>query len=422
MNRSPLHGIMGGVTFLQSTSLDAFQTSMAHSIEISGKTLLDTLNHIMDYSKITEMNGSGRSHIKMLSPTSVRVSSRSLRTKAVEHIAVLSSTFDLSVITEEVVEAVFASQSYRIVQNRLNDDQSTETFVAYTGQGAPGLSGFNHQSNRKFVLVILDIPQGKDWNFSMPVGAYRRIVMNLFGNALKYTETGYIKVSLKKTTKHGGTGETKLEFSVLDTGIGMSEEYLANHLFSAFSQENSFSSGVGLGLNIVRQITESLSGNIDLRSNVNIGTEISVSLSLPIPETPVKQDERRTALARIRNRMKGRSICILNNAAVPGTVPSLSPRDSGPNILGSTLASTLERWLGMSAVTTNDMNYEHGADIVICTEPSFDYLTSNRQKRLPGGKVPITIFIAIDAIEAGALRTDARVTSKESVVEIISQP
>jgi len=247
---------------------------------------------------------------------------------------------------------------------------------------------------------------------------------NIFGNALKYTETGFIRISLKQVkqeSKHD-IGDTKIVLSVTDTGIGMSQEFLANHLYSPFTQENSFSSGVGLGLNIVRQIVESISGNIDLTSDLNVGTEVSVTLSLPDPEGTVEHDEESGALLSIGKRMRGRSICILNKAATPVAASALSSRDSGPELLGSTLASTLEGWLGMSVVSTSEIKDRHGAEIVICTEPSFEHLAAIRERRSPEGNSPITIFLAIDAIEAAALRTDARVTSKESVVEIISQP
>jgi hypothetical protein len=210
--------------------------------------------------------------------------------------------------------------------------------------------------------------------------------------------------------------------TVSDTGIGMSPEFLANHLYSPFTQENSFSSGVGLGLNIVRQIVESISGNIDLTSDRNVGTEVTVTYFLPSPEDTATPSSDREMLTNVANRMMGRSVCILNTAVTPGANPS--SYQSGPSILGSTLTSTLEGWLGISVVTTSTLNEPHGADIVICAEPSFEYLTSIREKasKSPNSKAPITIFLAIDAIEAAALRTDVRVTSKESVVEIIIQP
>jgi CheY-like chemotaxis protein len=64
----------------------------------------------------------------------------------------------------------------------------------------------------------------------------------------------------------------------------------------------------------------------------------------------------------------------------------------------------------------------HHADIVICPELSFDYLRAIRKQRANGQRAPVTIFVGMDALEAATLRSDVRVTNRESVVEIITQP
>ena len=64
----------------------------------------------------------------------------------------------------------------------------------------------------------------------------------------------------------------------------------------------------------------------------------------------------------------------------------------------------------------------NGADIVICPEVSFDYLNIVRRRRMSDQRAPVIIFIGMDALEAATLRSDVRVTSKQSVVEIITQP
>jgi hypothetical protein len=263
------------------------------------------------------------------------------------------------------------------------------------------------------------------WMFSMPVGAWRRILMNLFGNALKYTSSGSIRVSLKQVkqeVKHHGIGETKVVLTIKDTGIGMSPDFLANHLYSPFTQENHLSSGVGLGLNIVRQILESVSGNIDLTSDVGSGTEVSVTLSLPSSDNPPKDEESELALNAIRRRVRGRKISLVDRAVTAADRSLEFAQTAEFSSFAMTLASTIEAWLDMEVVVTGDSTNLQDSDIVICTEPSFDFLASIRQQRPVDGKVPVVIFLAIDAIEAAALRTDVRVTSKESVVEVVSQP
>lgn len=420
--RSPLHGILGGIEFLQqSEHLDHFQKSMLHSTAICGKTLLDTLNHVMDYAKINEINSHAKSGTHVVKANSVRVISRPVR-KTNTQFSSMSSKFDLSRVTEEVIEAVFASQSYRVAHGRLDDDHASQIMAleSNTSHAAVG-----DDASRKLVLIVLDIPRMDNWIFSMPVGAWRRILMNLFGNALKYTDSGSIRVSLKQLAQKGKDREAKVVLTVKDTGIGMSPDFLANHLYSPFTQENHLSSGVGLGLNIVRQILESVSGTIDLTSDLGSGTEVAVTLSLPIVDKPAvnalaSDDEGgETYLMDVRDRVAGIKICLVDRAADK----SFETAQSGEySTFATKLTSTLHDWLGVDIYLTRDSNDLHDSDIVICTEPSFQFLASIREQRPAEGKVPIVIFLAIDAIEAAALCTDARVTSKESVVEVISQP
>lgn len=82
--------------------------------------------------------------------------------------------------------------------------------------------------------------------------------MNIFGNAQKYTKSGYILfyVGLQKvepSTSDSPASELgeNLVIRITDTGKGMSSEYLSRKLYQPFAQEDSFASGVGLGLSIV---------------------------------------------------------------------------------------------------------------------------------------------------------------------------
>lgn len=414
--RSPLHGILGGIEFLQqSENLNSFQKSMLYSTSICGKTLLDTLNHVMDYAKINEINSNPKSRTQIVRSNSVRITSRPARGKQVAQVANISTMFDLSEVTEEVVEAVFASQSYRVSHGGLDDDHEKQ--LTNLGLNTPHTTA-GDDASRKLVRIILDMSAMDSWLFSMPVGAWRRILMNLFGNALKYTDSGTIRVSLRQVRreKQRVMGETKVVLTVKDTGIGMSPDFLANHLYTAFSQENHLSSGVGLGLNIVRQILESVSGSIDLTSNVGSGTEVVVTLSLPTPdEAPSNFDESKTSLKAIRGRLAGRKVCVVDKAAETSQSTDYSS-------FVTALASVLQDWIGVDTAITRDPSNLVSYDVVICSEPSFEFLASVRKQRPADGKVPVVIFLAIDVIEAAALRTDVRVTSTESVVEIVSQP
>lgn len=104
--------------------------------------------------------------------------------------------------------------------------------------------------------------------------------MNLFGNALKYTKHGHIGVSLRVEENHSAEQEKPciVKLAIQDTGQGISPEYLRTKIFTPFSQENAKAAGAGLGLSIVRAIVNMLQGEIDIKSILNMGTIVTVTL------------------------------------------------------------------------------------------------------------------------------------------------
>jgi PAS domain S-box-containing protein len=106
-----------------------------------------------------------------------------------------------------------------------------------------------------------------------------QILHNLVGNAIKFTETGEVRVTLS-----GSAGEP-LAISVRDTGIGMTEEQAAS-VFEPFAQGDGTTArthgGTGLGMSIVRELVDLMGGEVRLTSAPGAGTRIDVRLPLPI--------------------------------------------------------------------------------------------------------------------------------------------
>jgi signal transduction histidine kinase len=104
----------------------------------------------------------------------------------------------------------------------------------------------------------------------MQSGSWTRIVTNLVGNALKYTEKGTISVSLEGGEQVGdSTADTQpLTLIVEDSGIGISDTFLNNDLYTPFKQERSHTAGTGLGLSIVKQIAKELGAQLNVTSEV----------------------------------------------------------------------------------------------------------------------------------------------------------
>ncbi|HYO84685.1 MAG TPA: ATP-binding protein, partial [Bryobacteraceae bacterium] len=113
-------------------------------------------------------------------------------------------------------------------------------------------------------------------------GRVRQILLNLAGNAVKFTNSG--SVEIRVTT----ASDNALTFAVVDTGIGIASENLAA-LFEPFSQVDSSDTrnygGAGLGLSISKRLVELLHGHIEVESTAGAGSTFRVTV--PVEPAPV---------------------------------------------------------------------------------------------------------------------------------------
>ncbi|KAH7401588.1 hypothetical protein BKA66DRAFT_405445 [Pyrenochaeta sp. MPI-SDFR-AT-0127] len=406
--RSPLHGILGTLEFIKDTKLDSFQVSMLNSLNACGQTLLDTINHVMDHAKISEATRNVSSR-RLKNSNTVRLSSKPLRNRRIK-----DKAFDLGIITEEVVEAVFSGSSYVPIPVASASANPPET---------PSYEAVDPLTKRKICFIVLDLAIEQDWIYCFPVGSWRRIVMNIFGNAVKYTKSGFIQVSLRASDSKSTESTTTATLTITDSGSGMSPEFLANRAFQAFSQEDPHAVGTGLGLSIIRQIIETNGGKIEISSGPT-GTKLIVKLALnrPEPQNQTTSSPHSQFLAFLP-RLEGRRICVLHKKVALRSNSSevVSRIDEGLIKFIDALVATLENRLKMQVVQTTEWE-GHDAELVVCPEVSFEYLHSIRRKRSKNSRAPVTVFVAMDALEASSLRADARVLNKQSVVEIMTQP
>ena len=110
----------------------------------------------------------------------------------------------------------------------------------------------------------------------------KQVLINILGNAVKFTpENGMVELTVEKTAQFDR--KCVLRFTVTDTGIGISKEYLP-HIFDLFSQEDGSSTtkygSSGLGLAITKRIVEMMNGKIDVKSEKDKGTTFTVSVAL----------------------------------------------------------------------------------------------------------------------------------------------
>ncbi|SMR56741.1 unnamed protein product [Zymoseptoria tritici ST99CH_1E4] len=243
--RSPLHGILGSIDFLHDQAV--LDWSLISQIERCSATLMDVIDHLLDFAKLNhfgkklkriDRRGGAREGNGLLSKSSLASGGSNL-----------TEVVSLAKITEEVTDSIFFSHCCRV-------------------DGTPT------------VEFILDIDMEPDLQCDLAVGAWKRLCINIIGNALKYTTSGYVMVSLRMATPKDKPPLAML--TVCDSGIGMTKEYMESRLFKAFSQENDLANGTGLGMSLVKKILQASGGQIKVQSAKDAGTVMTISMPLDI--------------------------------------------------------------------------------------------------------------------------------------------
>ncbi|MBB1487564.1 ATP-binding protein [Oceanospirillum sediminis] len=127
-------------------------------------------------------------------------------------------------------------------------------------------------------------------------GRVRQILVNLIGNAIKFTDKGGVRVIVGRCLL---SEKDALKISIMDTGIGMEPDVI-DTLFQSFSQADSSISrrygGTGLGLAISRRLAEAMGGEISVESTPGKGSTFTVILPLPVSEQPIESPGRSSGI------------------------------------------------------------------------------------------------------------------------------
>jgi PAS domain S-box-containing protein len=207
--RTPLNGMVGMAALLTDTSLTEEQKECADSIRECADTLLTIVNDILDFSKIEARKLTFEMH-----------------------------DFDLRQIVESALD-----------------------MLATRAQG------------KGIELATAEIAPDVTRKLQGDAGRLRQILLNLIGNAIKFTEQGEISVRVAAEKDFGD--ETLVKFTVRDTGIGITPD-VQRRLFQAFSQADSSTTrrygGTGLGLAISKQLSAMMNGEIGVESEPGKGS------------------------------------------------------------------------------------------------------------------------------------------------------
>lgn len=367
--RSPLHGILASVEFLhEDGQLTSIQETNINTIQACGSMLLETIDHVLDFAKINKTLKAKKSSVGRRRSRNAKSHSRGRQGAS----SPAPEEANLRSATEEVVESIFAARFVNMGEPRAS---ITTAYPAVP-------------------MVIVEMKPCDNWIFQIEGGAWRRIVMNIFSNSLKYTQSGFVHLSLCIDSRTDA--KSRLELRIRDSGKGISREFLNTHLYTAFKQEDSLQSGTGLGLNIVRQMILDLGGSINLTSEAGSGTEAVVSLPLqPAKRKGLVQDP----YAELRALTRDSKISILNFGF--DILPDISGEATGIMtseaeamlLLKTSIRSMLSEWFEMDVRSTSEDDFASADVVITMTSGDVDSRIRNFDQNYAGSVRPAIIVV-----------------------------
>ncbi len=225
----------------------------------------------------------------------------------------------------------------------------------------------------------------------------QQVLLNLIGNAVKFTERGSVDVRVAVTERE--QEHAVVQFTVSDTGIGFPNE-MANRLFDPFSQlDNSptrNAGGTGLGLAISKRLVSLMGGDFQVKSTVGVGSTFSftVDLALGDAQALMRQDmEKRDLAERGRTRCRGARILVAEDNELNQQVVRELLESVGAQV---TIAGN-----GLEALQQLDAGHRFDAILMDVQMPVLDGMEATRsiRERSEGAAIPIIATTANATVE-----------------------
>ncbi|KAF5712446.1 histidine kinase [Fusarium globosum] len=343
--RSPLHGIILGAGLLRGTRLDYSQQEALLSVEACSRTLLDAIDQILDWTKINRFSSSLTKDANYAYNDIDSRTVRSSRENSVEASMMnIASRVDLPNLVEEVIESIHAGHEFQKLS----------------------LGQKNDLCNGR-VRVSVHFSPSPVWKFHVQAGAIRRIIMNILGNSLKFTTSGFIHIQVD-------------QLDMPSTPAG-----------SDVRLEDNMDAGTGLGLSVVRRIVQAMKGTVDVQSTSGVGTTVQVDLPLKCAEAPelvATDDVYKTWESELTDghlkRLEGLKVSLVGFQDCLDNDPVLYNIPTEKEII----SSTCQQWLGLDPIDSVD-DQGISPDIVLCDDRSFDNAASTMRYN---NSTPVIVF------------------------------
>ncbi len=226
-------------------------------------------------------------------------------------------------------------------------------------------------------------------------GRIRQVLLNLLGNAVKFTERGGITIAV--AAAGGGTGDRRWRFTVRDTGIGVPAAKLQT-IFDKFTQADSSTTrcygGTGLGLAISQRLVELMGGVIGVTSEVGRGSEFWFEIPLPAAAVP------------------GPAAAVQEPAPEPARPRGGTVLVAEDNRVNQVVARRILEQMGFTVVLAGDgqevldLLESTRPDLILmdCQMPGMDGWTATRRIRESGGPLADVPIVALTAHASAAHR------------------
>ncbi|RVD74749.1 response regulator [Pseudomonas koreensis] len=343
--RTPMNGVLGMLQLLETTDMTEEQIEYAALASESTEHLLKVINDILDFSRIE------RSELEL------------------EHIP-----FNLA----DLIGACAQS--------------------------------FQHSAVQRGLALNLRIPEDmRDLQVQGDPTRIRQILVNLVGNALKFTERGRVSIEAQwQSLDHELLWFT---CSVRDSGIGISSESL-ELMFNAFQQADSSISrrygGTGLGLPIARTLAERMGGTLRAQSEEGLGSVFTLEIPLALYKQTLPQLAAPRAVSG-NGHGEGRNVLLVEDNPVNQTVIEAMLRS-----LGFTVSVATDGAQAIRSAEGNDFE----VILMDCRLPIIDGYEATRQIRLLPGRADVPII----ALTANALQGDRETCLSAGMNDYLAKP
>lgn len=288
------------------------------------------------------------------------------------------------------------------------------------------------QATAKALELETSIAPEVDRHFLGDPTRLRQICFNLIGNALKFTETGSVRVIVTMSGADIGRAPSRLRITVRDTGIGMSKKDIAK-LFTKFSQADTSVTrrfgGTGLGLTISKQLAELMGGKMGVESELGVGSTFWFEIPLPVSDVTTVSESANAPLPSRR---------LSDRTGSPARAASVAPPQDKhnkrlllveDNRINQLLASTILQKAGYVVDIAHD-----GLGAIKCVEaidydavmmdvqmPVMDGVEATKMIRAKGS-TPAKRAVPIIAMTANAMSGDRESYLAAGMSDYISKP